>query len=420
MITTLQGGQRVEYASFSLADMVSWGYDKLRSIGPVVSEGAVQGLPALHRAARLRAEALASLRLRCWRGEGPSRERVENAWQADLFSRRPNEWQSRFAFWETIGESLAWRNNSYIWKLVDPDTYRILNWYALHPDQVKCEGEGRYKVTVRKGYIDPIGRGEGEYKLDYTSILHVRGHGAGGTWEAPSPIQVFREALASPVARQRHEAKMWWRGTALQLAVNFPEGITQKQAEEWRPGWEAAYEGPDGASTAVIGGGAEIQKVGMTMVDAQFVQMANLTVDDAARIMGVPGNLLGAKTADGAIPNLEQDLATWLRFGLGPELERVESALLSDETLFAPYGRSIYPAFETQDFVRGDVMTEDTIAHQQIQDGRLLPDEWRLPKGLPPLPGGVGKIPQVVPVGGGANPVPPGGSSNGKKTEVPA
>jgi hypothetical protein len=101
----------------------------------------------------------------------------------------------------------------------------------------------------------------------------------------------------------------------------------------------------------------------------------------------------------------------WLRFGLGPELERIESSLMSDGELFGA-ARLIYPGFDTEQFVRGDIQTEDNVAHQRVQDGRLLVDEWRASQGLAPLPGGAGKIPQIVPVGGGQN--PNNGSTNGK------
>src|SRR5262245_1504699 len=347
--------------------MVSWGYDKLRNISGTVSEGAVRAIPALHRAARIRAEALASLELRCWSGEGADRRREDNVWQAKLFAGPANEWQTRFGFWETVGESLAYRGNAYIWKMTDPVSGRIIEWYALHPDQVECKGAGLYKVIVRNGYVDPVGRGKGEYMVDWTTILHVRGHGAGGTWEAPSPIQLFKETMGNAVLRQRHERRMWTRGTSLQVALQFPTGVSKEQVDEFRPAWEAAYEGTSGTTTAIVGGGAEIKPIGMTMQDAQFVEMANLTVEDASRIMGVPANLLGVQVKDN-VPNLEQDLATWLRFGLGPELERIESHLQADYSLFPVFGRTVYPAFETEGIVRGDVKTEDDVAHQQVQD----------------------------------------------------
>lgn len=405
MIVRTRSGE-IEHRTFALADLRNWGYRGVRDLSPGVTEGSAKGVPALHRAARLRAEALASLKLRCWRGEGPDRERVETTWQARLFRQdRYNEHQTRFSFWETVGESLAWRNKACIFKLVDPLTSRVVELWALHPDQVVCR-DGYYEVRVMSGYLDPIGRGPGTYEVGTDALLLVRGHGEGGQLEPPTPFQLFAEAMASSVGRQKHETRMWRRGTALQVAIQFPQGISAQDAQQWKTMWRSSYEGLDGETTAVIGDGAEIKPIGMTLADAAYVEMAKLTVHDAARIMGVPANLLGAQT-ERTVPNLEQDLAMWLRFGLGPELERIESALAADHDLFGqspPNQASVYPAFDTESFVRGDIMTEDNVAHQRVQDGRLLVDEWRATQGLPPLPNGLGKIPQVVPVGGGANP----------------
>src|SRR5258708_4721132 len=122
--------------------MLRYGYSGLRGVSGTIGEEAVRGIPAIHRAARIRAEALAALHLRCWQGEGPDKKRMDGVWQAKLFTAAPNEWQTTFGFWETVGESLAYRGNAYIWKLVDPASLRVIDWYALHPDQVKCKGAG--------------------------------------------------------------------------------------------------------------------------------------------------------------------------------------------------------------------------------------------------------------------------------------
>lgn len=404
MIVRTRGGVEVERRSFALTDMVKYGYSGLRNVGGGgVNSKTVRGIPAISRAVKIRSEAIASLRLCCWRGYGGNREQVDTVWQSALFDQqRANEYQTKFAFWETVEESLAYRGNAYIWKLVDPATGRIPMWYALHPDQVACAGGDTYQVKVADGYLDPVGQGRAVYEVSDDTILHIRGHGDGGMDEAPSPIKVFRDSLSAALARQAHELRMWQKGTAVKLAVQFPPGVTKDQADQWREGWKRDYEGVDGDTTAVIGGGAEIKQIGMTADDAQFVQLANLTVEDAARIMGVPARLLGVRT-DKNVP-LEQDLAEWLRFGIGPELYRIESALSADEQLFG--SARTYPAFYTENFVRGDLLTEDNVAHQRVQDGRILVDEWRKEQGLPPLPNGAGSIPQIVPVGGGANPQP--------------
>lgn len=407
MIVRTKGGNR-EVRSFALTDMVRWGVGGgLRSLQSQFGEKELRGLPAIHRAVRLRAEAIAALRLYCWRGEGPQRERVDGVWQSQLFADpSPNECQTRFGFWETVEESLSYRGNAFIWK--NTDGGKIVDWWALHPDQIKAtfgdDGSIRYEVKVAPGYVDPVGRGTATYTVDYETLIHIRGHGEGGQLMAPSPVQVFRTQGMAMVGRQRHQARMYRRGIAGQVAVIFPQGIGKEAADQWREAYRANYEGTEGETTLVMGGGADIKPIGLSPEDIQFVEMEKLTVYDASWMMGVPANLLGITVNEKGTPNLEQDLMTWLRFGLGPEIGRIESAIYADETLFG--NARTYPGFDTDDFVRGDLATEAQILQTDVQTGILLPDEARAMKGLPPLPGGAGMIPQIVPVGGTPNPKP--------------
>lgn len=208
---------------------------------------------------------------------------------------------------------------------------------------------------------------------------------------------------------------MWRRGTALQVALEFPATVSKESADQWRESWRSNYEGTEGETTAVVGGGAQIKPIGLSLADAQFVEMAQLTVMDSSRIMGVPANLLGTSVQQRGTPNLEQDLMTWLRFGLGPECERIESALVSCDRLFGAKAllRSetsaslgLEPGFDTNKFVRGDLLTEATILQGFVQSGVLVPDEARHELGYDPYPDGVGQIPQITPVGGAPNPLP--------------
>lgn len=418
MITRVRGQGEVQYRAFALTDMTRYGWSDLRSTG-VLSEHEYRGAPALTRAARIRAEALASLDLKCWQGEGTERKPVPNSWQAGLFSGRPNEQQSGFTFWETVGESLAWRGNAYIWKLTDPLTGRVVDWYALHPDQVQVQGIGQYLIHVQKGFVDPVGKGDARYREDDSTIIHIRGHGDGGMWEAPSPIKLFRDTMGSMVQRKRHELRLWTKGAAIQQAILFPREMSRKEVLEWRDTFRSTYSGTDGETTIALGGGADIKPIGMSMQDAEWVNGHRITVHEASLIMGVPQNLLGTQE-ERPVPNLEQDLAIWLRFGLGPELERIESTLATDQQLFPSQGRSIYPQFDTDRFVRGDLLTEAQVLVQLVQAGILLPDEARNIRGLDDLPDGVGKVPQITPVGGAPNPAMNGGAITDAPDDAPA
>jgi HK97 family phage portal protein len=313
--------------------------------------------------------------------------------------------QTRFTFWETVEESMAWRNNAYIWNNVDPVSGRVVEWWALHPDQVTPQYDGSggivYRVEVAPGYVDPVGKGKGIYHKGPETILHIRGHGEGGQLTAPTPIEVFKQALEGPIGRQRHEARMWRRGTALQVAIEFPAGVGKEQADQWREVWRANYEGTDGETTAVIGGGGTIKPIGMTAADAQFAELADLTVQDASRIMAVPANLLGVQVVK-VRTNLEEDLMAWLRFGLAPELGRIEDALYAYPPLFG--GSQTTPGFDTSEFVRGDLQTETAILVALVQSGIITPNEGRHKLGYERDGDPNSDTLQVTPVGGTENP----------------
>lgn len=411
MILTRRDGGKREQRSSGFADFAVPPLATSNSSQVSVTPTTVSGIPAFNRAVRIAAEAVASLRFRVWRGEGVQRQQVTAVWQARLFRDALNEYQSRFTFWETIEDSLSKRGNSYNWMNPDPTTGRVTEIYALHPDQIfpYITTEGiKYQVVVAAGFVDPMGKGYGFYTVGPETILHIRAFGSGGATVAPSPIQVYREALAVGIAKLQHEGNTYAKGSALRLAVTFPADKTPDQAAAWRDMWRATYEGANGESTAVLGGGATLQPIAMTLADSQFIESQNFGVAECARIVGVTASLLdeGGSRSPSTPLSPEHEQMRWLRYGLGPRLERIESAFYNEHALF-PEGSSVYPAFDTEKFIRGDLITEDAIAHARVQDGRLLVDEWRAGEGLPDLPNGAGKIPQIVPVGGGQNPGEP-------------
>ena len=373
----------------------------------VVTNETLSAIPAYGLAARIAAEAVAGLRMCVWRGDGYDAERVTNVWQARLLRGELNPEQSRFEFWETVEESLTYRANSYIWKVADGP--RVLELWALHPDQcwpeVRRDGGRRrviYRVHLGGEFIDPLGGGEVNVTVGPETILHVKGPGGGGRLVAPTPVQRFRATLGANAAKIDHERRTFEEGTAIEAVIEFPADMKPEQARTFRDLWRETYRPGSGNDTAVLGGGGAYKPIGLTLEDAQFIEAMNFSVEEVARMTNVQASLLGVMKASRPLtPEHEED--RWHRYGLGPRLERIESALLRDPMLFGP-GSRVYPMFDLGEGVRGDLVTQETLDHQQVQDGRLLVDEWRRRQGLPPLPDGLGKVPQVVPVGGGANP----------------
>lgn len=372
-----------------------------------VNFSTVAGLPALQAAAEFASEAVAQLNMGVWRGR-PYGTRISDVWQAQLFSRRPNPTQSEFEFWHTVEASLEYRNSAYVWKtLLDG---RVIARTALHPGQVlpvpKRDGRVEYEVYFLDGYpVPPDVNGYGSLTVGPEIILHIRGRGSCGELIPLTPVQKFRKSLGLAVGKQEHEASLLANGAGYGLLMTFPSGTKEKEAEQWRKNFDAKNAGPSKAGrTKVIGGGATVSNISMTQADAQFVESVELSIRDICLIGHVPSWLITQPSKSAIMVNPEHEMQRWIYFYLGPRLSRIESSFNADPAFFGE--TDLRCMFETGDLIRGDLSTEDTIAHNQVQDGRLLVDEWRIAHGRDPLPGGVGMIPQITPVGGAPNPKP--------------
>lgn len=379
-------------------------------------------VPAVYAAIRRASQAVAELDLCVWRGRAPMLSKVSNTWQSRFFAGQPNEQQTRYEFFAAIEESRSYRGNAFVWKVKD-ERGRVLEAYALHPDQVLplyFQKGRRYLIAVYPGFVDPVGEGSGFYEVGEETILHIRGHGDGGRWIAPSPLDRERggSAIASALGALGHVNSAYDKGLGRKVAISFPQAMNPTKMREWRDEFRAAYEGPQNAGkTVVLADGATISAVGMSLADAQFVESMAFSVEDVARIFDVPPSIIWGGGSGGsarAVAPLtpEHELQRWLRYGLGPRLSSIESAFAADPDFFPP-SSATFPRFDTQNFVRGDLATESGILVAEVQSGILLPDEARGIKGLPPYPNGQGKIPQITPVGGAPNPNAPPAPSTG-------
>lgn len=372
--------------------------------GVAVTGDTALGVPAVDAAINQAAQAVACLTMRVWRGVKVNRQEVTSTWQARLFAGPPNPVQTWFDFWETAEASMTARRNAYIWRTVEKG--RPVALWALHPDQVAAvatSSGASYRVAVGGGWMDPTGEGRArQVDVDDATLLHVRGPGGGGRLTAPSPIEVHRHSIGAALAQQRYQEGFYAKGSQVGLAVLLPERMNQAQAQAWRSMWQATYGGPENAGkTAVLGGGATVQQIGLSQQDAQFVESAQLTVSDVARIFNWPASLLGADSQARPI-SPEHELTRMVRYALAPRLARWEAALAADPTLFGPGARD-YPGFDREGLIRADVATQTDADAKNVQSGILLVDEVRAERGLPPLPDGLGQIPQITPVGGAPN-----------------
>jgi HK97 family phage portal protein len=402
-VATRHGNVVVETREASLGALIEATGGSLRSSAGSVPVNAreVAGLPAWAQAIRIAAQGIAKHELAVWRGRDTVRRRVTATWQARFFADPPNERDPWCNVWEGTESSLTSRNNAF-W-LKQHDGGRVVAVYVMHPDLV----ETRWDTELRRAeYRVMLDTGRWSEWLTSADILHFRaGYPSPGAVLAPSPVELYRRTWAAALAKVRSEENQHSRGLSRSVAVVFPEKMAPDQAERWKRVYLGAGGVIDDKPVKVFGGGPTIQEIGLSLSDAQFVESMAFAIEDVGRILGVPPSLLWAASKEGSRPiTPEHEEDRWHRYGLQPRRVRIEQTISADPDFFGAGARD-YPSF-LFDSVRADVRTEAETLVGLVQAGILLVDEARGKVGMAPLPGGVGQIPQITPVGGAPNPTP--------------
>jgi len=379
--------------------------------GQSVTRSTVAGLPTIHRAWSFASNAVACLTMGVWRGEGVVPERVLTTSAARLFRGVPCSSQDWYRFWFIVQKSRESRNVAYVWKTKNSAGV-VTAMTALHPDQVYPyptigpDGSIRYAVTFTPWYPRPddVGNGIGSVQVGRDVIWPVYGDAGCGELIPPTPIELFARSLGIALAKQDYEANLYQNGMLGAIGVTFPPNSTKGQADEWSAAFQNDHAGTRNVGRPiVVGGGATLAQIGMTPKDQAFVEAGEMSTLDAVNMTGVPAWVLNANEKSEKSMSPEQQEAQWVNHGLHGRVMSIQSSLFAEPDIFGPASKD-YPQFDTGNVIHPDSRTADDIAHQRVQDGRMLADEWRLPNGMPPLPNGAGMIPQETPVGGAPNP----------------
>lgn len=378
-----------------------------RTAGVHVTGRTVAGLPAAGAAITFAALAVAALKMRVWRGEGLDRQRIRDTWQARFFAGQPNEREPWVSVWAKTEGCLTARNSAY-WLKSKDKAGRVVSVYPIAPDCVDVRWNRDLYRPEYRVMVDASGSWSDWLGPD--AILHFRGLGdpaEAGALVPRTPIEIYRDSLAAALAKVKYETGFYEEGVHQKLAVTFPKEVKAGEARQWRELAQADQAGlANSHGVRVFGGGATLTTYGLSLEDSQFIESVQLSLEDQARIFRVLSSLIGGGSQSQVSKPIspEHETTRWLRL-LGPRLDWIEGFIAADPDFFGPGSRDL-PGFDQTGVLRGDLATEANIALKKVQSGQWLVDEARAKDGLPPLPNGQGQIPQIVPVGGGADLIP--------------
>jgi len=155
--------------------------------------------------------------------------------------------------------------------------------------------------------------------------------------------------------------------------------------------WEDVHKGAsNGSRLAVLTESAKFSKISLSPEDSQFLETKQASVQDVARLYGVPPHLLAdasGSTSWGS--GLHEQNVAFSQYSLRPLVTRVEAALTS---IMRSEGIAVaFAAFDLESMRRATNERWSTYS-TAVQTGILSIDECRSYENLPALPDGKGQI----------------------------
>ncbi len=349
--------------------------------GVPVTEKKVYGLTPYYRGVGITASTMAALPLKVFQNN--TRTRVTRRTVLD----NPNRRQTPFEFWQSMfANAIGW-GNGYGFKVLDGmDIVREV--HVIHPGSVRLEPvdvsdsfpDGKlFLVTDRKGR---------ERALSSRRVLHLPYLSPMG-FEGLRPIELAKDSLGISIAAERTAGGFYARGANISGVLSTDQKLDEEVATRLRSRWKQTYQGPTNAGDiAIVDAGATFKAVGLPPGDAELLSSRKFSIDEIARLIGLPPWMLGAtekSTSWGT--GIEQQFITWVQVTLLGWLTLTAQRVTRELLPGGWTAGSWYAEHSVEGLLRGDSKTRAAFYNRAIMDGWMNRNEVRVRENLEPEDG---------------------------------
>ena len=295
------------------------------------------------------------------------RERAQGHYSEWLLQYQSNPAMTAYRFRHLMTMWLLIHGNTYAWMDINLRG-QVTGLYPMAPNRVMI------KITpagLRYVYTSDSG---GQVEFDGGEVLHLRWMSTDGIM-GNSPIAIHRGLIGHDLDLRETGAKFFRGGMQISGVLSAPSKLSDVARKNIESGLER-YKGLTNAwKVLLLEEGMKYDAMQSTMKDAQYLESANLTAEDIARVYGVPQHIVGllARSTNNNIEHqgleaktvtLDEHLRCW-------ETE-VEYSLLSERDRAIYYVRH-----NTGALMRGDTKTRYEAYALALQNGWLTINEVR-------------------------------------------
>lgn len=246
-----------------------------------------------------------------------------------------------------------------------------------------------------------------QYVVPQRDVLHLRQYCPRHPLIGESSIKAAALAAGINVALSRSQAAFFARMNRPSGVLTTDQPLTGVQMQQMREIFDAQSKSWAQGGMPILSRGLKFSAVSLNSTDAQLIQAQRLSIEDIARVYGVPLPVIGDLT-HATLSNVEQLISMWLSISLGALLECIERSL--DRLFNLPgYEAGEYIELDVTALLRTDFLQRVDGLTKGIQGGLYTPNEAREREGLPPVDAGDKPYlqQQMVPMGTLPAPAPP-------------
>jgi HK97 family phage portal protein len=362
-----------ESPSYSVSDPALAEFFGLSSIfGVNVTEANAMGLTAVYRAVSLISGTIAGLPLKVYEGTGPTRIEHSEHW---LTTDPAGPYDlSSFSWTEMVLVHLLLHGESFL-KSIHNEGGQLIGLYPVHPNAVTdAQWDGadkRFRLQMATGQSEWL------YTGDITQVLGISADGLRGM----SPLSLFSNSLNTMRASETAANRSFTSGALIAGLVTTEEDVDLAEAQTIKASLDAKMMGASHAGDiAFVNRALKFSPWTFSARDAQFLESRAFGVEEAARIYGLPLNLMsvGNVTSNWGTGVSEANLGLQ-KYVLTGWTSRLESALRA----VLPLGW--YAEFEYAGLLQGTPKDEIELLLMQTGKPFLTVEEARAIRNLPPL-----------------------------------
>jgi len=326
---------------------------------------------------KLLAETVASLPLTVYKTGEKGRNPAKNHPLSVLFAGKPNRYQTKVEFFETVMLNLIVHGNAYcrIQKFDD----RIVGLLPIMSSQVETS------LLADGSVVHAYTHDGGVSVLADASVWHLKlmGNGIVGL----SPLAHQRNTLGIAQAVEGAVTKIYRNGAKPSGVLTIDRILTTAQRDMVRANFSSLTTGTDDR-LLVLEGGMKFDAISLSPQDIELLASRRFQLSEICRWYGVPSvmvNDTSGTTVWGS--GIEQIVAGFYKLTLRPILEKIEASMQCNLMTDAERQR-MEVEFSFEGLLRSDQKTRLESYRVGIQGGVMTPNQARELEDWPPLPGG--------------------------------